>query len=65
MLPHQERVITEKNELDAKIKALIGFFDTVTFQSLHATDQYLLSEQYQHMKEYSITLDLRIKRFTQ
>lgn len=63
MLQHEERVLQEESELDTKIKALINFFDTKTFQSLHATDQYLLSEQYKHMCDYLAVLKLRVSRF--
>jgi hypothetical protein len=63
MLPYQERVVSEKNELDAKIGALHLFFDTPTFQALLAEEQQLLAKQYGCMVEYTSVLDARIKRF--
>ena len=63
--PYQERVVDEKEELDAKIEALRLFFNTDTFQSLHDRDKYLLVQQSGVMTTYSRILGDRIARFIQ
>ena len=65
MLPHQERVINEKKELDEKLEKL-GIFcseNNPIFNGLDPIDRCLLEDQCTVMKQYSNILDSRIKRF--
>ncbi len=63
MEAHQERVVTEKSELDAKIEKLKPFMDGPIFAGLRREDQYLLSVQLIFMDGYSKALGLRIASF--
>ena len=65
MLPHQERVVTERAELSEKINKLLTFLTTDTFKSLPEREQYLLNRQVSHMGFYLDTLDERIALFNQ
>lgn len=63
-LPHQQRVVDEKQQLDAKIRGLGSFIDTSpVFLSLDAKEQDLLKSQRQYMLHYSDILDQRIGNF--
>jgi hypothetical protein len=64
LLPHQQRVVVEKMELDGKIAALNGFFSTATFESLSAYEQGLMRQQVICMQRYSEILAERIHLFT-
>ena len=65
MKPHEERVVTEKRELDEKLEKLRAFcFDgSPIFKSLPSEDQNLLLGQYDAMVKYSSILAVRIERF--
>lgn len=63
MAPHQERVVTEKLELDAKIRSLCAFVGGTIFASLSDRERSLLSIQLQHMNGYSEILGQRIAGF--
>ena len=63
--PHEQRVVTEKAELDIKATALSNFIVTSPqFETLDATDQELLRAQCEVMWLYSGILGTRIGRFT-
>lgn len=62
-LPHQQRVVDEKKELDTKLAALKGFFNTAIFTGLDQVNQDLLSSQEVAMEEYSQILAERIQLF--
>lgn len=63
-LPHQQRVIEEKRELDAKATALSNFIGlNKTFGTLDATEQERLREQCEIMWQYSEILGARIAAF--
>lgn len=65
MQPHQERVFTEKHELDEKIEKLRLFIwqpDTA-FSTLDTEEQVRLRIQYHIMKQYSEILGQRIAAF--
>lgn len=64
MQPYQERVITEKQELDTKIEKLTTFFSTTTFNALSVIDRTMLKAQHSVMQQYSKILEERIARFT-
>ncbi len=66
MKPHEERVITEKRELDEKLTKLKAFCfgpGSPIFKALPPIDRDLLEDQYSSMKDYSEVLGKRIKRF--
>lgn len=63
MSPHEQRVLTEKEELGEKIVKLSQFIGTSeVFQGLDAEDQTLLREQWAAMLDYHDILEQRIAR---
>lgn len=67
MQPHEERVITEKQELDEKLSKLKAFCfhpGSPIFKGLAPVDRDLLEDQYNAMKDYSEILGKRIARFS-
>lgn len=63
LLPHQERVKSEKREPDIKIQALEAFMGTPLYQTLEEPDRRLLRLQLVHMRNYSGVLGDRIEGF--
>lgn len=64
MKPHEQRVVDEKAELDAKITALFAFINTnPLFKQLNDIDRSLLLNQRGAMHSYSEILARRIARF--
>lgn len=63
MEAHQERVITEKADLDEKIEKLRVFFTTPLFGGLDGAEQDRLSRQFSYMCSYSAVLEERIAAF--
>jgi hypothetical protein len=63
LLPHQQRVVQEKKELDEKVVALAKFFTTDTFHNLSANEQTMLHRQIIVMGKYSQILGDRIALF--
>jgi hypothetical protein len=61
--PHQQRVIDEKAELDARIAALTAFINGDVFMTLDDMDAELLCDQALAMGVYSTVLGKRIARF--
>jgi len=61
--PHQQRVVTEKAELDEKLDKLIAFFATPTFGSLPSDEQQRLASQCEYMGKYAVVLGERIAAF--
>ena len=61
--PFQDRVVTEKQELDVKISALNAFLDGEGIRNISIDDINLLAAQLFIMKEYSSILGNRISRF--
>ncbi len=64
MQPHQERVVAEKAELDAKIEKLSEFIPGSIMGSLPAAEQSRLRIQLHIMQAYSTVLGERIYAFT-
>lgn len=63
-LPHQQRVITEANELGIKIEALSSFIMVnPIFSRLDKDEQYRLRKQLMHMGDYFDILADRINHF--
>ena len=63
LLPHQQRVVAEKTELDEKLDKLIAFFQSPTFRGLSVDEQSRLHSQAAYMKGYSTVLGERIGAF--
>ena len=64
MEPHQQRVVDEKTELDAKAWSLSAFIDTSPrFLTLDAMEQARLKLQSSIMSQYSEVLGQRIAAF--
>lgn len=63
LLPHQQRVVIELEELSSKIQKLTTFTTTPLFNELSASDRNLLSTQLSAMKTYGYVLELRIAKF--
>lgn len=63
-LPHQQRVVDEKTELDVKTLALCKFiYIGSIFPTLSVDEQYLLKDQCEYMSQYSRILGERIAAF--
>ena len=66
MQPHEERVVTEKQELDEKLAKLKSFCfspGSPVFKALPPEDRDLLEDQSTVMEQYSKILGRRIARF--
>ena len=65
MAPHQERVVTEKAELDEKLTKLRTFCSQAggVFDSLPTEEKQRLTGQEGHMAAYSDVLRRRIEAF--
>lgn len=69
LLPHQQRVVDEKRDLDEKVVKLREFIDTegkpgAIFTNLPGKEQLRLKAQLLHMTDYSTILADRIEAFT-
>lgn len=63
-LPHQQRVVDERNELNEKADKLLEFIRiNPIFEELNERDKALLREQYQVMCKYQNILQERIANF--
>lgn len=60
MMPHQERVVTERNELKIKLDGLLKFYKTPLFVQLDPDEQGRLHKQGLLMAEYLSVLEERI-----
>lgn len=63
LLPYQQRVVEELEDLKTKIENLTVFTTTRTFAELSASERNLLSTQLSAMKTYGYVLELRIAKF--
>lgn len=64
LLPHQQRVVTERDELNVKLDALNKFIrENPVFSTLPLEDQNDLMKQFNLMWGYRDILDSRITRF--
>jgi hypothetical protein len=63
MQAHQERVVTEKAELDAKIEKLYAFVHGTVYPTLPDAERVRLMRQFCYMKDYSNVLGERIAAF--
>ena len=62
--PHQQRVVAEKNELDARLTGLLAFFSKPIFASLSEGERARLRAQSFFMIGYSSLLAERIDAFS-
>lgn len=64
LLPHQQRVVDEKNELQVKLSALYDFINVnPIYRDLNVEDQEDLIEQSNLMQMYFDILERRISKF--
>lgn len=63
VLPHQQRVIDERAELENRLDKLTGFLATATFEALPDDEQERLLRQSGIMIQYSDVLAERIAAF--
>ena len=63
ILPHQQRVVEEKAELDAKLEKLIPFLSSDTCHALSFDERGRLKRQAEVMEMYSGILGARIAAF--
>ena len=63
LLPHQQRVVEEKYELDEKLGKLLSFFQSEIFSSLSDAERSRLRNQARFMDGYSSVLKERIEAF--
>jgi glycerol-3-phosphate O-acyltransferase len=63
MAPHQQRVVTEREELVHKLDKLTEFLKGDLFRSLSTDEQERLQRQHRIMTEYSSVLAERINHF--
>lgn len=63
MQPHQQRVVTELNDLAVKTVALIDFVHGGVYAALPAVEQGLLMVQLVAMQNYESALTRRIELF--
>lgn len=63
LLPYQQRVVEELEDLKIKIGNLTVFTTTRTFAELSSSERNLLSTQLSAMKTYGYVLELRIAKF--
>lgn len=63
ILPHQQRVVDEKAELDTKLEKLIPFLSSDTCHALSFDERGRLKRQAEVMEMYSGILGARIAAF--
>lgn len=65
MLPHQQRVVDERNDLVDKMAKLYDFIDEENpiFSKLDEAEKERLIRQHGYMSKYAETLDERIAAF--
>ena len=61
--PHQQRVVTEKADLDERLGRLLAFFQTPSFEFMAETERSRLRNQARFMEGYSAALKERIAAF--
>lgn len=61
--PHQQRVVTEKADLDERLGRLLAFFQTPSFEFMAETERSRLRNQARFMEGYSAALKERIASF--
>jgi hypothetical protein len=65
LLPYQQRVIEERDDLDCKINSLSIFISSPEFDETSHAEQDRLYRQLESMESYLYILNERIEAFTQ
>lgn len=60
LLPHQQRVVDERKELNERRRKLMDFMATPTYQELSQEEICLLVKQAKAMRQYSEILGARL-----
>ena len=63
LAPHQQRVVAEKTELDAKLTALDAFFLSERWAAVDMDEKSRMLAQADVMADYSLILGARIAAF--
>ncbi len=63
LLPHQARLIIERDDLAEKLQKLTIFFDTESFKNIDSAEQKRLIRQASFMRGYLKILNERIQAF--
>ena len=64
LAPHQQRVVTERDELAERLSKLFAFFSSPVFAALPAAEQTRLRSQARFMDGYLLVLNERIEAFS-
>lgn len=64
LAPHQQRVVTERDELAERLSKLFAFFQSPVFADLPAAEQARLRSQARFMDGYLAVLGERIEAFS-
>jgi len=64
LAPHQQRVVTERDELAERLSKLFAFFQSPIFAGLPAAEQNRLRNQARFMDGYLAVLGERIEAFS-
>lgn len=64
MQSHEQRVVTERDELQVKIRKLEEFMEGMIFDGMEYTDRKFMRLQLMAMMAYCEALNSRIGRFT-
>lgn len=63
LLPHQQRVVEERDELADRLQKLTAFLDTPTFDALPKAERHRLAQQQAVMRHLAAVLKERIEAF--
>lgn len=61
LLPYQQRVVEERDQLQEKLTKLREFIETPMFEALSIMEKARLRRQRDIMREYRLILDVRIE----
>lgn len=61
LLPYQQRVVEEREQLQEKLTKLREFIETPMFEALSIMEKARLRRQRDIMREYRLILDVRIE----
>lgn len=63
LLPHQQRVVAEKDEVSERLSKLLAFFQGPIFPTLSEAERSRLRNQARFMDGYAAVLEERIAAF--
>ena len=64
LAPHQQRVVTERDELAERLAKLMAFLQAPVFAGLDAAERVRMRSQAHHMNGYLAMLNERIEAFS-